>query len=184
MATAGFPVGGGYQSSHRGHGFAFGHPQFQMPSQVAPTRNATLMRARSVGNNHGSAELGRSPGTARNREREREPRRRDGDRSPSASASASSMIGDPIAQASAYRQMPAGPQEAESMQTAYENLINRLMTVESSLRQHAQLIGAQSETIAKQAELIETNTTRCKWLHDHLNNTVNDIKHTTDDQNN
>ena len=53
MATAGFPVGGGHQnpSSHRGHGFAFGHPQFVMPSQTAPTRNANITRAQSVGNN-------------------------------------------------------------------------------------------------------------------------------------
>ena len=72
MATAGFPIGGGHQNpSHRGHGFAFGHPQFAMPSQTAPTRNATITRARSMGINHGSAEHGRSPGTARNSERER-----------------------------------------------------------------------------------------------------------------
>ena len=47
MATAGFPIGGGHQNpSHRGHGFAFGHPQFAMPSQTAPTRNATITHAR------------------------------------------------------------------------------------------------------------------------------------------
>ena len=122
MANSGFPIGGN-QMSHRGHGFAFGHPQFQMPSTTAPTRNAVITRARSAGHRHGSAELGFSPGNARTRERERDSRRRDRDRSPSASV-ASASIGDPIAQASAYRQMPAGPQEAESMQTAYENLVN------------------------------------------------------------
>ena len=152
MATSGFLIGGGL-SSHRGHGFALGHPQFQLPSRTAPLRQAVTTRANSLGQRHGSAELGSSPSNAR----EREPRRRD------RSASASNMIGNPVQQSTAYRLTPAGPQEAESVQVAYETLVNRLLTVETFLRKHAQLIGAQSELVAehfqKQSELIKINKT-------------------------
>ena len=177
MASNGFPVGGGL-SSHRGNGFALGHQQFRLPSRTAPIRPAVTTRANSLGQRHGSEELGYSPGNAS----EREPRRRD------RSASASNMIGDPVQQATAYRLTPAGPQEAESVQVAYETLVNRLLTVETSLRQHAQLIGAQSELVAehfqKQSEFIEIHTKRCNWLHDHIEDTATDVKKITDDHNN
>ena len=163
----GFPVGGG-NSSHRGFGFALGHPQFQLPSRNAPLRQTVTQRANSVGRNHGSAEHGASPGTGN--ARDREPRRRD--RSPSSA----NLVGDPVQQATAYRLEPAGPQDAESIQDAYENVINRLLTVENHLRKHAQLDGAHSElataNFQRHAEMIETNTKKCKWLYGHLNNTT------------
>ena len=175
-ATAGFLIGGG--NSHRGHGFAFGHPQFQLPSRTAPVRATVTQRAASLGRRHGSAELGSSPGNAR----ERESRRRD------RSTSASNIISDPIQQATAYRLSPSGPQEAESVQVAYETLVNRVLTVETSLRKHAQLIGSQSELVAeefqKHSQLIAKNTERCNWLHDHIENTAKDVKKVTDEHNN
>ena len=66
------------------------------------------------------------------------------------------------------------------MQEAYENVVNRLMTIETSLRQHAQLIGAHSElataNFQRHAEMIEANTKKCKWLYDHTNNITRDIE--------
>ena len=103
----GFPVGGA-SSSHRGYGFALGHPRSQSPSRTAPLRTPIAQRANSTGQRHGSVEHGLSPGTGN--ARDREPRRRD------RSASASNMVGDPVQQATAYRLAPAGPQEAESIQ--------------------------------------------------------------------
>ena len=66
------------------------------------------------------------------------------------------------------------------MKDAYENVINRLLTVETPLRKHAQRLGAQSEQMSdnyvQQAELIATHAKRCEWLHDHLANTASDIE--------
>ena len=130
MAAAGVPIGG----SHKGFGFASGHPQLRLPSRAAPIKRTVTQRASSVDNRHGSAEQGMPC--------ERESRMRD------RSTADADRINDPVQQAGAFRIMPAGPQEAESMQDAYENVINRSLTVEASLRKHAQLIGAQGEALA------------------------------------
>ena len=53
----GFPVGG-VASSHRGFGFALGHPQFQLPSRHAPLKRTVTQRASSTDQRHGSAEHG------------------------------------------------------------------------------------------------------------------------------
>ena len=133
-------------------------------------------RASSVDNRHGSAEHG-TPGTPR----ERESRRRD------RSTADANRISDPVQQAGAFRIMPAGPAEAESMQDAHEKVINRLLAVETSLRKHAQLIGAQGEAMAnkyrQQAEVIPTDTKRCEWLHEHIANTVTDFERKFNDHN-
>ena len=59
--------------------------------------------------------------------------------------------------------------------------------METSLRKHAQLIGAQSEAMThnyrQQAELIATNTKRCEWLHEHIANTATDFERKFNDHN-
>ena len=79
-----------------------------------------------------------------------------------------------------YRLAPAGPQEAESIQDAYGKVINRLSTVEKTLRKQAQLGAAQHEltpaNFEKQAEFVDTNTKRCNRVHDHLAHTASDIE--------
>ena len=73
------------------------------------------------------------------------------------------MIGDPTAQASAFRTTTAGPQEQEDLRTVYESVINRLKTIETNQRKHAQLIDAHSTTI-------NLNTERCEYLMKHVGN--------------
>ena len=96
--------------SHRGHGFAFGHVNFQLPNhnmRVRPlttrARALTPERFRRDGNQHGNAEQG-----SRDRERDR-------DRGTGSTTARDALMGvvtvsNPTAQATAYRATPSGPQ--------------------------------------------------------------------------
>ena len=99
-------MGTGVPATHRGHGFAIGHPQFALPSQHKPADGGRLARSLTPelllpgksGCRHGSAELG---STARERERDRAC----GQRSTQAPAAvlAGPVVGDATAQARAHR---------------------------------------------------------------------------------
>ena len=134
--------------THRGHGFALGHPQFQLPSANAPVNPNVRGRAtsmpRSPRAHHGSSELGTAY-QSRDRERDR------GYRSPSVRSQQTEMdvqqpmptvsatVGDPAAQATAHRSKPAGPQEAAEWSQALENVISRLLSIENTQRKHPQM---------------------------------------------
>ena len=118
-------------ATHRGHGFAFGHPQFALPSQHKPavggrvgarTLTPDRMLSGGIRNRHGSAELG---STACERERDRARGQRS-IASP-ATTTAGPVVGDATTQARAYRTQPAGTQEEEEWTSALENVINRLV---------------------------------------------------------
>ena len=134
--------------SHRGFGFAFGHPQFQLPSSSLPVkrnaqglaRSLTPERMRRGAGHHGSAELG---SVSRGRERDRGGSTQT---SPAPSVTGS-IIGDPVAQAKAYRANPVGPQEAEEWSSALDSVINRLVAIEGAQRKHAVIIGKQEEAL-------------------------------------
>ena len=122
-------------ATHRGHGFAFGHPQFALPSSHKPAvggrvggRSLTPDRMLSEGirNHHVSAELG---SIARERERDRAR----GQRSiaaPATTSTAGPVVGDATTQARACRTQPAGPQEEEEWTTALENVVNRMLSTD------------------------------------------------------
>ena len=122
---------------HRGHGFAFGHVNFQLPSRTAPVRRGrigartlTPERFLAVGNQHGNAERG---GRERERDRDR------GKRSTAQDALmgvVSQTVGDPTAQATAYRATPTGPQEGAEWSQALENVMNRLVSIETAQCKH------------------------------------------------
>ena len=152
------PVG-----SHRGHGFAFGHVNFQLPihnMRVRPlttrARALTPDRFRRDGNQHGNAEQG-----SRDRERDR-------DRGTGSTTARDALMGvvtvsNPTAQATAYRATPAGPQEAAEWSQALENVLNRLATVEAAQRKHVEALMTHDKHITE-------NNNRCKWLHAHCKN--------------
>ena len=155
-------------ATHRGHGFAFGHPQFQLPSSHKPAvggrtggRSLTPDRMLSGGirNRHGSAELG---STARERERDRARGQRFIE-APATAVITGPVVGDAAAQARAYRAKPSGPQEEEEWASALENVINRMMTIENMQRK-------QATQLAKHAEALELDTQRAIWVKKHIDN--------------
>ena len=113
---------------------------------------------------HGSDE----PGSTR-RDRERDRDRRSAESTPQKAGTTGGLVGDPVAQASAYKMMPAGPQDEEDLKNAYESVLNRLQTIENNLRKRAQAISDHEEKTA-------ANTTRCEWLFNHINNVDKDVK--------
>ena len=161
-------------ASHRGHGFALGHPNFQLPSRHAPVNPRMHGRARSLtpeqlrgpGGRHGSAELGVSM-RDRERDRPRNQRSQPGVAGGSTDVpmppmtTVSATVGDPVQQATAYRSTPAGPQEAVEWNTALENVINRLVSIETAQRRHAQ-------TISDHDIKIEHTLKHSEWLKLHV----------------
>ena len=154
--------------THRGHGFHFGHPQFSLPSQHKPVvpgrigaRSLTPDRMLSGGirNRHGSAEHG---ATARERERDRARSPRS-NTSPAPTMTPGPVVGDATSQARAYRTQPAGPQEEEEWTSALENVINRLVSIESMQRKH-------SEQLVKHSDALERDAMRGEWLKRHIDN--------------
>ena len=145
-------------TTHRGHGFAFGHPQFRGRTggrSLTPDR----MLSGGARNRHGSAELG---STARERERDRAR----GQRSiaaPATTTTAGPVVGDATTQARAYRTQPAGPQEEEERTSALENVVNRLVSIEN-------MQGKHSEQLSKHKEALEHDTERAMWLKRHADN--------------
>ena len=127
--------------SHRGYGFSLGHPQFQLPSRTAPVkrdaqglaRSLTPERMRGGAGHHGSAELG-SVSRGRERDRGRGGSTQTAGFAPTVTGS---VVGDPVAQAKAYRATPVGPQEAEDWSTALDSVINRLASIEGAQRKQA-----------------------------------------------
>lgn len=154
---------------HRGHGFALGQVHFQLPSQNVPVmplrtgaRTLTPERFRKGGIQHGNAEQGKRDGE---RDRDR------GQRSLAQDAMmgvVSQTVGDPTAQATAYRVTPTGPQEAAEWRQALENVMNRLSSIEAAQRKNVEI----SRTHDKR---ITDNHSRCQWLHTHCNNMTNDL---------
>ena len=155
-----------YVTSHRGQGFqphAFG-TAFQLggTSLRRALPDVTLSRAAStrrrtspapdvqMGSAQGPGRYGsaaRSPSVPRHRER-----------SPSRQAQTTPMSGNATAQAGAYRDQPAGPQEQADWSNALEAVLQRVDNLERTASQHAHTIAAIQESAGK-------NKQRCEYLY-------------------
>ena len=85
---------------------------------------------------------------------------RERDRPRARSVSLNSRLnGDSRAQATAYRSTPAGPQEEQDWSNALENILSRVMGIESMQRKHAQSIAAcEISTMGADGKLTKIST--------------------------
>ena len=141
-------------ASHRGHGFSLGNPSFAGTGHNATTAAAASANANS--DHSMGVPMARHGSGAGPRDRERDRQRSPTPRARSAHEPRFAR-GDPTA---GRRDVPVGPQEEADWASALENVLNRILTIEGTLRKHAASI-AHHDSFQK---IIEDNTQRTYHL--------------------